>query len=234
MDFKTKSGRSLTIDTDKWLLSYKKKCNIVVENEDDYILQNANQIEITIPKAIINANEIEIVDNSIVLTERLYDHYFLTPFRQGSKTRLNEIFSKNTELIFRNREIVLQKAEYYLIRPKLLNSGGAYIGGFTYTLGALFESMNSGNHIYFDEISGHKKLYLINISGSPLSGSYYARFWSDHDYKFITSDKLSMGGSLSPFYKTLDKFKDMVHGFSLSIDFQDIAILQLIEEITKP
>jgi hypothetical protein len=44
---------------------------------------------------------------------------------------------------------VLSKAEYYLLRPSLLVSGGIFIAGFIYTLGALFEAIENGTYVYF-------------------------------------------------------------------------------------
>jgi hypothetical protein len=63
---------------------------------------------------------------------------------------MNYLFSENKDLIFSNRQIVLSKAEYYLLRPSLLTSGGGHFGGSIYTLGALFEAIENGTHIYFE------------------------------------------------------------------------------------
>jgi hypothetical protein len=51
---------------------------------------------------------------------------------------------------------VLSKAEYYLLRPSLLVSGGIFIAGFIYTLGSLFEAIENGTHIYFGKLEGFK------------------------------------------------------------------------------
>jgi hypothetical protein len=44
------------------------------------------------------------------------------------------------------------------------------IGGSIYTLGALFEAIENGTYVCFKKLEGFKKLHLINITGSPLSG----------------------------------------------------------------
>jgi hypothetical protein len=66
-----------------------------------------------------------------------------------------------------------------------LVSGGSFIGGFIYTLGALFEAIENGMHIYFENLEGFKKLHLISITGSTLSGRLGALFWSDATHKFV-------------------------------------------------
>jgi hypothetical protein len=98
---------------------------------------------------------------------------------------MNYLFSENKELIFSNRKIVISKEEYYLLRPSLLVSGGIFIGGSIYTLGALFEAIENGTHIYFEKLEVYKKLHLISITGSPLSGNISAVFWSDPTHKFV-------------------------------------------------
>jgi len=37
-----------------------------------------------------------------------------------------------------------------------LVSGGSFIGGSIYTLGALFEAIENGTHIYFGKLEGFK------------------------------------------------------------------------------
>jgi hypothetical protein len=66
-----------------------------------------------------------------------------------------------------------------------------YIGGFKYSLGSLFESFESGNHYYYDEINGHKELFLVSMASSPLSGSVFkALFWSDHEKQLLRLEKI--------------------------------------------
>ncbi len=64
-------------------------------------------------------------------------------------------------------------------------SGGIFIAGFIYTLGALFEAIENRMHVYFEKLEGFKKLHLIRITGSPLSGRLSALFWSDATHKFV-------------------------------------------------
>ena len=105
------------------------------------------------------------------------------------KSDFNTLFNNNIDLIFQNRELVLSKKEYYLLSPIQLTSGGAYIGGFSYKLGELFDSFESGGHFYYEEFGGFKKMYLVSTQGSPLSGTHTFVFWSEKERRIIKRDE---------------------------------------------
>jgi len=138
MDFTTNSGRSMTFDHEKWVISESRFCNVIGEEDAHYLLENKYKQVVKILVSLIHANNLKIIDNQIELSESLYKIYFLDQIRNDANKRMNVLFNENKELIFSNRQIVLSKAEYYLLRPSLLTSGGAHIGGSIYTLGALF------------------------------------------------------------------------------------------------
>jgi hypothetical protein len=141
---------------------------------------------------------------------------------------MNDLFNENKELIFSNRLIVISKAEYYLLRPTLLTSGGGHIGGSIYTLGALFESIENGTHIYFEKLEGFKKLHLIRITGSPLSGRISALFWSDETHKFVHSREINDNPAVN--FSLLSEFRKL-QNIPYNIDFADMAMEQLLNEI---
>lgn len=177
---------------------------------------------------LIHANNLKIIDNQIELSESLYKIYFLDQIRNDANKRMNDLFNENKELIFSNRQIVLSKVEYYLLRPTLLTSGGAHIGGSIYTLGALFEAMENGTHICFEKLEGFKKLHLISITGSPLSGSISALFWSDETHKFVHSREINDNPAVN--FSLLSEFRKL-QNIPYNIDFADIAMEQLLNEI---
>ena len=142
--------------------------------------------------------------------------------------RMNDLFSENIELIFSNRQIVIGKAEYYLLRPRLLLSGAAYLGHFHYTLGALFESIENGTNIYFENLGGFKKLHLICLSGSPFSGRKSTLFWSDETHKFVHSREININVPVS--LSALYEFRKM-GDIPYKVDFADRAMEQLLNEI---
>jgi hypothetical protein len=129
-------------------------------------------------------------------------------------------------------EAVLSKAEYYLLRPRLLSSGAAYLGGFSYSLGTLIESFKSGHHFYFDEFGGFKKMYLVATAGSPLSGINGSTFWCADKRKIVHFKPGKGIGLPKPFIRSFMKFSEMVKQWpNQNIDFQDQAIERLIHEI---
>jgi len=228
------NGTELHFDDEKWILSNEPICKIVGEDETNYILQNKNGSESSIPKEIIQVNEIEIKDNTVILTPSLYEHHILKKIR-SKPFDYSKIFKENADLIFRNKEIVMSKAEYYLLTPPILDSAGAYIGGVDYNLGSLLEVWEKPSDFYFAEFDDHKDMYLICTHGSPLSGINQKYFWCEDEGKLI---KYGFNG---PFPKNDISFAQYVKFFKIAmkdktyiqLDFQDVIMEQLLAEIAS-
>jgi hypothetical protein len=232
--FTSKYGRKLEIDLSKWKIDKNSRNCEVIEISENYLLfENKYKDRFSIPEHIIKANNYNVVDNMIDLTEALYENYFLNKFKSESQSQLDTLFEKHASIIFQNKTVVLNKAEYYLLKPSILSTGFMYTGGKTYTLGNLVESFESGNHIYYDEFCGYEKMFLISMAASPLSGTIFnAIFWSEKTNEFVrfnTESKFpkyfntSVGWSLFNMLKSED----------IKIDRQDIAIKNLIKEINN-
>jgi hypothetical protein len=230
--FTSKYGRNLEIDLFKWTIDEDcRNCEIIEISEDYLLLENKYKDRFSIPEHIIKANNYNIVDNRIDLSEGLYENYFLNKFKSESRNQLDILFEKYASIIIQNRTVVLNKAEYYLLKPSILSTGFMYTGGKTFTLGNLVESFESGNHIYYDEFCGYEKMYLVSMAASPLSGTIFnAIFWSDKTNEFVRFNQeskfpkyfnTSVGGSLFKMLKSED----------INIDRQDEAIKKLINEI---
>lgn len=230
--FTSKYGRNLEIDLFKWTIDEDcRNCEIIEISEDYLLLENKYKDRFSIPEHIIKANNYNIVDNTIDLSEGLYENYFLNKFKSESRNQLDILFEKYASIIIQNRTVVLNKAEYYLLKPSILSTGFMYTGGKTFTLGNLLESIESGNHIYYDEFCGYEKMYLVSMAASPLSGRIFkAIFWSDKTNEFVRFNQeskfpkyfnTSVGGSLFKMLKSED----------IMIDRQDEAIKKLINEI---
>ena len=228
MDFETESGKLLSIDLEKWTITKNRTCKIIDEIDDDYLLENKSGQVVKKSKSLIRDNKIAIIDSHVNLGEAMYEHWFLKEQRFDAKNRMNEIFNQNIELILSSKELVLSKAEYYLLRPSYLSSGGSVIGGFSYSLGALIDSFQSGNHFVLNEWNGFKELYLINVSGSPLSGAYRANFWADEASKVVS---VHSGKPMPSFFSLIKACQKIAHKNGIIIDYQDKAIEQLMEEI---
>jgi len=233
MEFRTILGNQMTIDEEKWIMTSNPTCKIIGETQDHYTLENSSKRKINIPKSIIQDNHLEILDNQVNLGKVVYYNYFKKNTSLESSQRMDKLFSKHFEDILRNRKVVLKKPEYFLLRPTPLTSGGMFTQGFTYALGSLVESIESGNHTRFEEFYGHRDLYLLKCSGSELSGSFWAIFWSDYSSKIVEFSSRK-GHSLPMSYISLLKdFKSKVTGVEIRIDFQDEAMEQLINEVSQ-
>jgi hypothetical protein len=230
--FTSKYGRNLEIDLSKWKIDKNSRnCEVIEITDENLLLENKYKDRFSIPEHIIKANNYNVVDNMIDLTEALYENYFLNKFKSESQSQLDILFEKHASIIFQNRTVVLTRAEYYLLKPRILSTGFMYTGGKTYTLGNLVESFESGNHIYYDEFCGYEKMFLVSMAASPLSGTIFnAIFWSDKTNEFVRFNSeskwpkyfnTSVGGSLFKMLKSED----------IMIDRQDEAIKKLINEI---
>jgi hypothetical protein len=230
--FTSKYGRNLEIDLFKWTIDEDcRNCEIIEISEDYLLLENKYKDRFSIPEHIIKANNYNIVDNTIDLSEGLYENYFLNKFKSESRNQLDILFEKYASIIIQNRTVVLNKAEYYLLKPSILSTGFMYTGGKTYTLGNLVESFESGNHIYYDEFCGYEKMFLISMAASPLSGTIFnAIFWSDKTNEFV---RFNSESKFPKYFNTSVGWSlfNMLKSEDIMIDRQDEAIKKLINEI---
>ncbi|MFM7681739.1 MAG: hypothetical protein ACKO7P_03225 [Bacteroidota bacterium] len=236
-EFSTRNGRQFKIDLTKWKIDEDiRHCKIIEECDDNLVLDNTYGDRFILPEYLIKANEIIVVDNTLELSKGLYEEYFLRKFKSESIKVLDTLYQKHANLIFKNRNIVLNKAEYYLLKPSALSTGFMYSGGIKYSLGSLFESFESGNHIYYDEFCGYREMYLVSMAASPLSGTIFnTTFWSDENKEFInfTNQEHNSKPKLpSNFGIAIGKtLMNMLRCNEMIIDRQDEAIKELIKEV---
>jgi hypothetical protein len=184
-----------------------------------------------VPKATIRDNAYEIVGDEVTLSAGVYAKWITAPRVVQSQLRLQQLFSTHRALVFANRQQVLSRGEYYLLSPDLLCSGGAYIGGFRYSLGALLEAMEEkAKGVYFDEFAGYRELYLVSLTGSPLNGIHTSLFWSEEQQQLIriTSSQCRLPGG---FMSSIRAFKEAVNQDLGGITYQSEALEQLLGEL---
>ena len=234
MNFKfiTNNGRCLEIDLAKWELNeVDRKCKIIEVTEGNILFENKDHDRFFIPESLIEANELKIIDNTVDLSIGLYENWFLKKNKAKSQEIFEKLYSKYSSEIFKNRTLVMNNPEYYLLRPKSLTSGFIYGSGISYNLGKLFESFESGNHVYYDDFCGYKKMYLVSMAASPLSGTLFrVVFWSDYTNEFVHFN------SESNFPKNFGTAQGRALIEMLSEHYtvnlrQDVAIKKLIDEI---
>ena len=227
----TRYGRKLTFDEQRWSLRTENyTCQIIGEQGDDYLLLDANVLLTPVPKSIIHDNHFEVQGDLLTLSAGVYVHWITAPRVQASHARSQELYSKHRELLFRHRALVLSRAEYYLLAPRALTSGAAYMGGFNYSFGAIFEAMEQkAAGVYFEELAGHRDLFLVSTSGSPLSGIHCSTFWSEEQgFLTLSSTDCRLPGGFLP---TLRAFKAVVAQGTSEFTYQDEALEQLLGEL---
>ena len=230
--FTTRYGRKLRFDEQHWSLrTQNHTCQIVGERENDYLLLDANTLVTWVPKATIRDNAYEIVGDEVTLSAGVYAKWITAPRVVQSQLRLQQLFSAHRELVFANRQQVLSRGEFYLLSPDLLCSGGAYIGGFRYSLGALLEAMEEkAKGVYFEEFAGYRELYLVSLTGSPLSGIHDSLFWGEEQQQLIriTSSQCRLPGGFMAAFRA---FKEAVNQGLGEFTYQGEALEQLLGEL---
>lgn len=227
----TRYGRKLPFDEQRWSLQTANyTCQIIGEQGDDYLLLDANALLTPVPKSIIQDNHYEIQEELVTLSAGVYVRWITSPRVQASYVRTQELYAKHRELLFRHRALVLSRAEYFLLAPRALSSGAAYMGGFNYSLGALFEAMEQKTSgVYFEELGEHRDLYLVSLSGSPLSGVCSYLFWSEEQgFLSLTSSDCRLPGG---FLAGIRAFKAVVAQANVGFTYQDEALEQLLMEL---
>lgn len=212
-------------------LSPSRECQVISESEETVTLESKSQIRAELSKSLLEANLLEIHNGSVLLSEGLYDIHFVQKPRKESLEKMNSLFNKNISKIFKNKDLILNKPEYYYLNPDYLVSGAAYIGDFRFCLGALLETFSPAYQIFPQDFEPFKNLYLIRLGGSPLSGSFSATFWSPELEEIVclgSKDNINLPDLFIEYFKAFKK--KSFAGLEI-YDFQDKAIEELLKEI---
>lgn len=230
--FTTRYGRKLSFDEQRWNLNTQTyTCQIIGEREEDYLLLDANTLVTWIPKATIRDNAFEVKGDEVTLSAGVYAKWISAPRDHASILHMQQLFEQYKELLFSQRQLILSHGEYYRLAPSLLKSSGAYMGGFSYSLGELVEAMEEkAPGVYFEEVAGYNALYLVSVTGSALSGVHNSLFWSDEKQQLIriTSSQCRLPGG---FVSAIRSFKEAVNPNQKGFTYQDEALKQLLIEL---
>ncbi len=215
------------LDVNKWSISREPTIQILNDDGQFYSIKNNSGHFSKIPKSIINSNGIDILSGEVQVSLDIYNKWVIEPLTKGVEDRFNKLFNDNCNLIFRNKDVVLSRPEYYYLTPKAIRSGSAYIGGFQLCIGKIIQSMIDNKLYYLKNFGGHSNLFLISVSGSILSGAHSSLFWCEDEKKFVeTKEKLPVG-----FAEALKQLKEIFDKPIETIDFSDKAVEQLLSEI---
>jgi len=231
-EFITNGNNALTIDLNQWKMSRNLSCKILEETANYFLIENDSGEQVEFLKSLVSSNKMSIAGNLLVLSEAQYLSHFIS-LRKVQNAKMNIQFEDNKNLIFQHREQILAKGAYYLLRPDFLSSGASHMGSFNYCLGALLDTFHCESPFYFQELAGFKKMYLVKLSGSVLSGVYSATFWSDDKGEFIYLTSDSHGPLPRPLFDTMKSFQGILNGSFIEIDYQDKAIENLLMDINN-
>lgn len=234
IEFTTMYGRQYAMDLDKWKFQKGDICWIVGENTHSYQVQNSEEDEITVPKSTFIDHGIEIVKDKIFLSDVLYKRLFgkdcidrMQPVPDEDKSDCDAYL----ELLLKYRHLVLSQPEYYLLTASTLKSHIRFVG-MSYSLGSLIESIESGNHIYYDRIGNHQEMYFISMQcGLSPSEFTEAIFWSKKSGKLIRfkrQDEYNFSSSIS-----IRELKKRVREPEVQLSFQGRILDRLKGEIWK-
>ncbi len=227
MKFKTKSGTELEIDLQKWQFPTVYKTNIVDETTDDFLLADANDCRVYFAKRIVEVNGIEVKEREIVISDSLYQYYFVSEIR-----KLNDAadvkFRSYINIILNNKDLILSHGEFFLLPPGFA-SGDTLGGGFQYCIGALLESWMYSDELKIKDLVTGDMVNLVSIGGSRLSGAYSAVLWSPGQQEIIR--KSSGQNERYPMGKLGDhlaKLRDLTKDYPYNIDYRYRAINKLL------
>ncbi len=231
--FTTLYGRHFSIHSYGVRTKEHKKCRLIGEKDNTYLFQNGIGVVAKFDKAVISKNKIEIIDNQVVLSDKLYDYHFKKKTVRHELNPFNDLFLDNLPLILKHRHVVLRQPEYYLLTPPLLSCKSYSkfgVGVLSFSLGSLVESIDVGASIFVKEMCGYKNMYLLAIN-SRLQ-SWNATFWCEHEGKIVHFEDRTSCDFLShlpdaPFSELRTRVKKP----EARIYHQDVLLRQLITEV---
>jgi hypothetical protein len=191
MKFALRNGNLLEIDLESGRYQSSWTVQITGETEQYWLVTDQNGIEVPLHKMLPEINRIPFGDGRLELTEYLYRHHFglqVELMALAEEQRLLERFPE----IMAHQDLVLGRAQYYLIRADFMVSGTmARFFGHGVCLGGLLENWLYTNDLRIDHDTARGPLYLISFWCSILSETVYAaKFWAPRA-KAVLSEYLS-------------------------------------------
>jgi hypothetical protein len=222
---------SLSLDVKRWTLATDRRCSISAESENAYTITNKNGWKADLSKTLFDSNELSVVGEFIELPAGLYNKLFVESTLANEGVEFNLMFNKVAAQIFAKGSLVLTEAEYFLLKPEMLQSLDPYMGAVQLSLGSIIQAWSTDDELHFPSFAGKADLFLIAVSGSVLTNRHSASFWCRSEgrvYSFASS-KHPLEKGFSFYYKKFKKLE--TEATSFKIDLQDQALKSLLEEI---
>lgn len=228
MEIIINAGQSLSLDTQKWNFARHTTCLIKEHKDDGYLIENGNGLEGFISYRQLADNHLSPEDGYVVLSEGLYKKIFETLTKANQSNFLNQTFDKQAKRVFKAKEVLFSKAEFFLLRPSKLYNICPYIKPFHLCLGALVLAWEEQPNLYFPFIHGKANCYLMSVSGSVLSGRHSYFLWSASDERIYGFNSLK-----HPLPGNIKRYLDILRPYDRPewkhvIDFQGDAIQDLV------
>lgn len=139
---------------------------------EEILLENQDGIQQTISAERLHINDINLKKGEkIEVSPSLHQAWFKEYYDQQI-LESKALFEQHLQLLWNNRTFVYQSAQHFLIPLPNIQIGLMYMGGFSPTLGGLFELwerlMNENFHIC--PVCAKERLLPLFFGGSPLSG----------------------------------------------------------------
>lgn len=226
MDFTTQSGATLSLNLSAWQFPTSYETTIVGETEETYLLVDQAGVQVSFPKDLVEANHLAMTDTGIALTEALHRNYFVNAVLERNAAAFERLWRHFTQVVA-HRDLVFSRAEYFLIRHDRLGAGNTISGGFGYCLGGLLEAWFVTRELWMEREGHPSGCYLVSAGGSLMSGMHSATLWSPDTQCFVEGvNDLKPG-----LYPWLHKLEVVSKRYRTRLDFQYLAIQQLLEEI---
>lgn len=182
--FQTRSEQKLTISSNLISSDKERSVFIVDEDERNYTVTTFDGFQFEFSKEMVEINDAVIVrDNKIYLTKAIYENWCVKKDKIAGSIRRR--FIDGMDIFLREKELTLQKAEYFLIRvPGLfcINDRkftiGEWVENFDIFTGKILTTVNQKHQVYTN-------CAVLNIGVNILSGSHTATGWCLDEQKIV-------------------------------------------------
>jgi hypothetical protein len=228
---------------------------------DQYILlRDIQGTVVSIAKSVFRSNHQEVPSGDVSLDPSLYDQYFKNATVKH-KRALDLRLLKQLSSILTRQELVIETPEYYLIRPYWLASAMTFGGACHASLGAMLQAWSTSNLLVYHDVEAHRftSLYhsgdqsnegfsaskphpvkvsnfmLIQVNGSPLSGTHSALGWClDTKAVYLIQSGKDGGRLPGSLIENFRKVSEVAKSVQLKLEKELVATEQLLQKIEHP
>lgn len=152
------------------ILNFNKNQDNEVET---LLLTDSEGITVLFPYSLVKANDLNIVDNNLMISDSMYKVWFDEKHDIEYKEK-SKILYDHFDQIIENTDLIISDEQYFNIKLEWLQSCMLYYGGIHYRLGALLKSWIESDDLRIPNTD----IYVFKINGSVLSGFNIYHGWS--------------------------------------------------------